>query len=252
MYRLIIVDDEVSIREGLASFDWLSLGFQVSATLTNGQEALDYVLTHPVDVALCDIRMDVMDGLEFSEEIKRRALALKIVLLTGFKDMDYISRAMHSGCYDYLLKPTKFSRLIAVFTDLKRILDEEWRERTARDAVYSESCDNDVIGYAKAFISSHLDTASLDSLSEYLGLSSVYVSRLFKAKAGMSFAEYYQTARHERALELLRIPENSIGQIAQMLGYSNATNFARAFKLISGESPTDYRTHLMLKNDSLC
>jgi len=251
MYRLIIVDDEVSIREGLASFDWLSLGFEVATTLTNGQEALDYILTHPVDAALCDVRMEVMDGLKFADEVKKRNLAVKIVLLTGFKDMDYISRAMHSGCYDYLLKPTKFSRLIAVFTALKAILDTEWKARTASAAVYTESSDNDVIGYAKAFIASHLDTASLDSLSAYLGLSPVYVSRLFKTRAGMSFAEYYQNARLEKARELLRVPENSIGRIAQLLGYSNATNFARAFKLLSGESPTDYRTHLMLKNDSM-
>lgn len=252
MYRLMIVDDEEEIRCGLASFDWASLGFQVCALLSDGQEALDWVLTHPADVALCDIKMDGMSGLAFAKNVKERGLPLKIVLLTGYKDMEFVSEAMHQGCYDYLLKPTKFSKLISVFTALEKILDEEWSQKLSSEAEHVREGGGDVIGYAKAYIQSHLEDASLDSLAGYVNLSPVYVSRLFKEKTGQSFSDYTQNARVEKAKELLRDPRFSIAQVAQCVGYSNATNFARAFKLLCGESPTEYRSHLKLKNDSSC
>ncbi len=249
MYRLMIVDDEVEILNGLALFDWASCGFQICAALPNGKEALDYVLSHPVDVALCDIKMEVMSGLDFANEIRARELPLKIVLLTGYKDMDFISQAMHAGCYDYILKPTKFSRLIAVFSSLKEILDEEWKRNTANMAEYGDERDNDVIQYALTYIRSHLETVSLESLSDYLGLSPVYISRLFKEKTGSSFSDFYQQERFNKATEMLRNPDITIVQIASALGYTNSTNFSRAFKSSCGESPTEYRSHLRLKNE---
>lgn len=250
MYRLMIVDDEQEIRNGLASFDWVSLGFQVCALLSDGQEALDWILSHPVDVALCDIKMEEMSGLEFARDVKSRALPLKIVLLTGYKDMEFVSEAMHQGCYDYLLKPTKFSKLISVFTALRKILDEEWSQQLSSGAEHTPEGGGDVIQYAKVYIQSHLENASLESLASYVNLSPVYVSRLFKEKTGQSFSDFCQNTRGEKAKELLRNPRNSITQIAQDVGYSNATNFARAFKLLYGESPSEYRAHLKLKNDS--
>ena len=250
MYRLMIVDDEVEIRNGLALFDWASCGFRVSACLSDGMEALNYVLNHPVDVAICDINMDRMTGLEFAKEIADRKLCLKIVLLTGYKDMNYVSEAMHYGCYDYLLKPTKFSKLYSLFQSLKSILDEEWKDRLARSAEYGQGIENDVIQYAKAYILSHLDTASLDSVSEYLGLSPTYFSRLFKESTGCSFSDYCQNSRISKAMDLLKNPDMSILSVARYVGYTNATNFARAFKCQSGSSPSEYRLRLTLKNDS--
>ncbi|MCC8084393.1 MAG: response regulator, partial [Clostridium sp.] len=67
MYSLLIVDDEKKLREGIASlYDWNSLGFEVDACLENGKLAIDYILHHPVDAVLCDIRMPVLDGIAFA------------------------------------------------------------------------------------------------------------------------------------------------------------------------------------------
>ncbi len=249
MYRLMIVDDEEEIRSGLCAFHWADYGFQVCVALSDGQEALDYVLTHPVDVALCDIKMEEVDGLSFATTIKERGIPLKIVILTGYKDMQYISTAMRQGCYDYLLKPTKFSKLGEVFTSLRRELDASWSKKLSMQVEHDRYGGGDVIQYAKAYIRAHIETASLDSLASYLSLSSVYVSRLFKEKTGQSFSDFYQACRFEKAKELLSDPGLSVILVAKCVGYTNATNFARAFKLACGESPTEYRSHLKLRND---
>ena len=79
-HTLLIVDDELTIRQGLSSFHWEELGFKAVAALEDGKQALEYVLSHPVDVVLCDIRMPSMDGLAFAKEVWERKLPVTVVL----------------------------------------------------------------------------------------------------------------------------------------------------------------------------
>lgn len=213
MFKLIIVDDEAAIRNGLSSFNWPSLGFEVTAVLKNGKEALDWVISHPVDAILCDIKMDKMSGLEFTSIVHERQLPIEMVLLTGYQDMEYISQAMHSGCYDYLLKPTKFSRLVQVFQGLRKVLEAKWELQIAKDGETQETDEDRIIRYAKSYVRAHIASSSLKSLSEYLGVSPVYISRLFKKKGQTNFSDFYQDIRLEKAKELLCLPSYSIAYI---------------------------------------
>lgn len=108
---LLIVDDEEEIRNGLFRYSWENLGFVAVAAVSNGEEALSYLLANSVDAVLCDIRMPCMDGLELARKIQEQKISTHIIFLTGYKDMEYIRSAIHSGCFDYLLKPTHFRQL---------------------------------------------------------------------------------------------------------------------------------------------
>ena len=95
MYRLLIVDDEVGIRNGLANFfPWAELGFQVVGQARNGEQALKIIEEDekPIDVLMTDIKMPVMDGLELIERLKKCDFSGKIILLSAYNEFEYARR----------------------------------------------------------------------------------------------------------------------------------------------------------------
>jgi DNA-binding NarL/FixJ family response regulator len=101
--KVLIADDNSFVREGmriiLSTFD----GFEVVAAVQNGQEAVDYCMQHEVDVALLDVRMPVMNGVEATRLIALRTTARPLILTT-FDDDEYILDAITHGAKGYLLK----------------------------------------------------------------------------------------------------------------------------------------------------
>ncbi len=243
-YRLLIVDDEYDIRDGLLHFNWENLGFTAVAAVANGVEALDYVLKHPVEVVLCDIRMPKMDGIEFAKQVREKNISLKIVYLTAYRDIELIRQAIKYQCKDYLLKPTRFSQLTEVFSDMRSQLDNE-NYTELIDVSDSQSDRADVlIQMSKKYVLQHLSSASLRTVAEFLHLSPSYFSTLFKEKTGSNFMHYYLKSRMELSKELLNDPRKSVAEVAKAVGYTNAKNFARAFKNMFSVSPVEYRDGL--------
>lgn len=135
MYKLIIVDDEKEIREGLAAFAWDSLGIEMNGMFGHGLDALHYAAEHPVDIVLTDIRMPFMDGVELMELLNKRHPYIKVVVLSGYNDFDYAKKAIQNGAVDYLLKPTQFAPLADTFRRLIAKLDAEKQEELRKSAL---------------------------------------------------------------------------------------------------------------------
>ena len=72
MFTILIVDDEAEIRDGLASLDWQSIGFEIAGVGAHGLEALALMEERPVDVILTDIRMPFMDGIQLLDAVKEK------------------------------------------------------------------------------------------------------------------------------------------------------------------------------------
>jgi DNA-binding NarL/FixJ family response regulator len=102
--RLLIVDDQRLLREGIASLLSLQPGIEVVGTASNGQEALDKTQKLTPDVVLMDVRMPVMDGVKATELIKRQFPNCRILMLTTFDDEEYVFEALRAGASGYLLK----------------------------------------------------------------------------------------------------------------------------------------------------
>jgi len=102
--KIIIVDDEQLIKEGLKIILNLQEDIEVIADFGNGQEAVDYCLKNTPDVVLMDIRMPIMDGVLAAKSIKENQPNIKILMLTTFNDDTYIKQAMMYGADGYMLK----------------------------------------------------------------------------------------------------------------------------------------------------
>jgi two-component system response regulator AtoC len=106
--RVLIVDDEASVRESLRM---VLKGQYELLTADSGNSALDLVTAEPVDVVLLDILMPGLDGLEVLERIKERAVAAPVIMLTATKTVKTAVTAMKLGAFDYVTKPFDIEEL---------------------------------------------------------------------------------------------------------------------------------------------
>lgn len=109
--NILVVDDEPVARQSLS--DILKLeGFAVTSA-ANGQAAVEYVRTHPVDVMIVDLRMPGMDGLEVVQVLNQLSPDTEVILLTAFGSTETAIQALRLRIHDYLLKPSSPAQVIS-------------------------------------------------------------------------------------------------------------------------------------------
>ena len=102
--KLLIVDDDALIRESLSILLGLDDGIEVVGAASNGQEAFEQCKSLRPDIVLMDVRMPIMDGVLGTKLIKQSFNEIKVVILTTFKDDEYIKEALKNGAEGYILK----------------------------------------------------------------------------------------------------------------------------------------------------
>ena len=106
MYKVLLVDDEYMITEGLKRlipFDKWDM--EVVATANHADDALDYVRERPVDIVISDVNMPDKTGLEMIGEMKELLPNAYYILLSGYQEFDYVKKALNLNVVDYLVKP---------------------------------------------------------------------------------------------------------------------------------------------------
>ena len=117
MIRVLLVDDQPIIRQGLANLLESQPDLQVVGDAANGQQAIDQVSTlyntpNQPDVILMDVRMPVVDGVAATKQICTDFPEVQILVLTTFDDTEYVQQAMRWGAKGYLLKQTPIQELV--------------------------------------------------------------------------------------------------------------------------------------------
>lgn len=135
MYKLLIVEDEEIIREGLvATICWNDYGFEVVAVAEDGQAALEKYGQYSPDVVLTDIKMPIMDGLELLKAIRMRSTSTEVVLISGFKEFEYAKKGMEYSAYAYILKESLHEEIARVFPKLcEKLSDKAEDQRQLRN-----------------------------------------------------------------------------------------------------------------------
>lgn len=130
MYKLLLVDDEEDVREGLLQeMNWEQCGFQVVGIAENGREAMECMERLRPDVVVTDIQMPFMNGLQLAEWIRVTEPTTKIVILTGYDEFDYAQKAIRLSIDEYILKPFSAQELMAVLDKVRTKMDEEAAHR---------------------------------------------------------------------------------------------------------------------------
>lgn len=118
MIRIMVVEDKRITREGLVRIpDWGSLNAAVVKACESAEQALEYLKGHPVEIVITDIRMDGMDGIEFSRHLRRQYPSVKIIIVSAYQDFEYARTALEIGISSYVLKPVDENELLAKVAD---------------------------------------------------------------------------------------------------------------------------------------
>ena len=128
--RVVIVEDEIRIREGLGKL--LSRSgdvYEVVMEAGNGEEGLQAILELKPDIVITDIRMPDMDGLEMLERMVKAGIRTKAIVLSAFSEFEYARTAMKLGVTEYLLKPIAYNELMQSLENVSFQIEKERREK---------------------------------------------------------------------------------------------------------------------------
>jgi len=248
MYKLIIIDDEEKILDGIVNlFPWENIGFQVIGKFVRAKNALEFIDKNQVDVVLSDIEMPDMSGIELCKALLGKK-NIKSVLFSSYQNYDYFRSAIQNGVSDYLLKPIQYEKLLESFGRIKDILNEEKKViETVPESYYDK-----IVYYVNEYLKENYHHASLEEAAVSVNLSSTYLSKIYKEKGGCSFTDTLLKIRMEKACQMLEDIQYKSYEIAYYVGYDNPKNFSRAFKAYYQLSPSEYRYNKRKGINKLC
>lgn len=140
--RVVIVDDEVLIRQGIKHYlDWEQEGFTIVGEASNGEEALQLIEETSPHIVITDVVMPIMDGLQLTEKIKESYEEIAVIILSSFSDFDYVRSTFQNGVADYILKPKLDAKelLRALKQAVQRIPNFEAIGRSKRETSIEDS-----------------------------------------------------------------------------------------------------------------
>lgn len=201
---------------------------------SNGRKASQICDEVKPDIALLDIEMPRMNGIELAKYIKEKYAECIIIFITAYDRFDYAIEAMHIKAFDYLLKPWKEERLCELIN-------------TAIENVRSMQKTDSIVHSQKDVIKDYIDRnykkdISAKDVAGILGYSDVYFSKVFKQLFDDNFINYLTKIRIDRAKLLLKDVSFNIKEVGKSVGYADSNYFTKVFKRSIGMSPSEYRS----------
>lgn len=283
MYRILVVDDEHLERDGVSYLiNKFSYPLEIF-TANNGKNALEFLKKTKVDIVCTDIRMPFMDGLELCEHVRELYPDVFLILLTAYSDFEYAKKAIKVQVNEYLLKPVVIDEFRSIMDkaverldtrEKERMRKQEWMDsyKSADDDSLRQLMDrimthmeqeirnqSDTFIYSKhPLIKSALDIInreyandiSLEEVADRLKTSKGYLSSLFKTETTISMIQYVTLLRMNKAEHLLRNSVMHINDIAEAVGYHDASYFSVQFKKLYGKTPKEYRNNILATKDT--
>lgn len=191
MYSLMLVEDEPIVLEGMLKIiDFEAMGFKVVAACGNGLEALEAYRSYRPDVVVTDICMEIMDGLEFIEEVSKEKNRTKFVIISGHQDFKFFKKALSLKVTDYILKPVTAKEFREL---LERIADELSKtEEDGQGSQFQEFMEVEKNMFFNRFMHIKMDETEVRSKMESFGISfeeGFYQVAIFRMKEMATAAE---------------------------------------------------------------
>ncbi len=252
MYRVMLVDDEPIIVEGLMrSVEWEKWNCRVVATANDGVEGKRLIEEERPDIVFLDICMPEMDGLRMIASIHSEFPNLEVCVLTGYRDFEYAREAIRLGVTRFLLKPSNMDEIEEAIEVMRANLqkkgnfgDSEPKDEAEESKESSSS--SFIVKNALAYIEeNYTQKLTLSEVAEKNYVSQWHLSKLLNRHTGQSFSDILNHVRIERAKELLKDPALRIGDISEQVGFLDMAHFSRVFKKQEGVSANEYRNRIL-------
>lgn len=243
---LLIVDDEEDILELLESI--LESKYKVLKA-SNGAEALQVISNETVHLIISDVMMPDMDGFELCKRVKSGVeySHIPVILLTAKNTIQAKVEGLELGADAYIEKPFSKEYLLAQIHSLltNRAMIREYFSSSPLVHIKSIAhtrADEKFLIQLNSSIQDHMEDLDLDveKLARIMNMSRITLYRKIKAVSDMTPLELINITRLKKAAELLANADYKIYEVADMVGYSSQSNFARNFLKQFKMTPTDY------------
>ena len=255
--RVLVAEDELIERKVLCKTLQRYLGDLIFLyEAKNGREAVEIFEREAPQVAILDIEMPGLTGLEVARRIRETDKRCGILFLTGFDKFSYAKQAISVRALDYLLKPYNEQELVFAVEDaIRQVTARQLPRRPAEEAVAPAPQEEDadirtslIRAQVQAFIEAHYrEDISMQDAAAALRYSDAYFCKLFKQCFKVNFSAYLNEYRVEKARQLIADPRISLKDISTACGYSDSNYFTRVFKRLTGQTPSEYRLALLQK-----
>ena len=244
---VLVIDDNSGMRTYLRSI--LASTYNV-AEACNGKQGLEMARRDVPQIVVCDVMMPVMDGLEFTRQLKASTATshIPVILLTARSLSEQREEGYATGADSYLTKPFSGAVLLARVENLLRtrtMLHSLFSGGTQEDAAEERlgTQDQNFVSRLRSIIKANLSDSdfSVERLGEEIGLSRVQLYRKVKAMTGRTPVELLRKARLVKARRLLEQTDRAVAEIAYEVGFTSPSYFNKCFKDEFGMSPGTLR-----------
>ena len=250
MYKVVLIDDEDIIVEGMRRMvKWADYGCGVIGTAYDAASGSALIRQLHPDIVFTDIKMPGPDGLTMLAGLRSEFPDTQITVLTGYRDFSYAQQAIRLGVTRFLLKPSKMDELhealAAMTAKLRQQTGTPEPAAPAQPEPEPEQPASFLVKQALAFLEQqYARKLTLQEVADECYVSQWHLSKLLNKHTGKNFYDLLNTIRIQKAKELLADPSLKIGDIAELVGYSDNGHFARTFKKLAGVSANEYRNRL--------
>ncbi|MFT4147047.1 MAG: response regulator [Mobilitalea sp.] len=256
MYKVVIIDDEPIIVEGISRMiSWENFQCKIVATANDGMEGTEIIQKYSPDIVITDIAMPDMDGLAMIAGVKSQMPDMEISILTGYREFEFAQKAINLGVTRFLLKPSNLEEIEEAISAMIKKLQENGinPDSDTRNQQDLERMDNEasnfIVTNAILYIEhNYMHKISLSEVAEKTYVSQWHLSKLLNRNLGQNFSEILNNIRIKEAQKLLRNPSLRIGDIAERVGFMDMAHFSRVFKKSVGISANEYRNSISQKD----
>ena len=244
---VLVIDDNTDIRQyerTLLQDEYIVL------EAADGKEGLAVALKEVPDLVICDVMMPVMDGLEFTKQLKTNTATshIPVIMLTAKNLEEHRAEGYEHGADSYITKPFHSKVLLARIENLLRqrqLLKHLYQGTKETEKEISESLledrDKQFLKQLQAIIQKNLSDSEfgVEDMGQQIGLSRVQLYRKVKAMTGSSVVDLLRKARLAKARRLLETRSMSVSEVAYEVGFSAPSYFTKCFKEEYGMLPGD-------------
>lgn len=246
MYHILIAEDEYIERLSLAKVLQDAFGQEyVIHQAENGKQAIDLFRKYPIGVAVLDIEMPVMNGMEAARIIFGENPNCGIIFLTAYDRFDYAKNAIAVRAMEYLVKPCADEEIIS--TVEHAIYRSEYKPvaavmRTEENGSEEGRHGSSVAELIEQYVCTHYhQNISMQDAAYALNYSESHFCKIFKQLFGQNFTSYLTTYRMDKAKEMLSSPNVTIKDVGMRVGYADQNYFTKTFRRVTGKSPSEYK-----------